>query len=346
MNEEEILKEKFKSAVSSTVKAISENYDIEIKFGNTTTSKENSLNLPEITSLKKIQDFTNLRAFADSQALKIKYTNQKIYIKNQPSGSMGQALYEIAEKIRYEKIGSDKLKGVKNNLIQSYENKFKDKKIDEIKTESDVPITEAFELYLRNHFFKLKQNNTTKKILSHWKILFDKNLKEKLKDLDSCVENQNKFNRLAADLIKNLDFEDASSKEKEEEKKEKEEDSSQSKKDNEKNDFSKEEGEQKIDANSMVAEDNFENSNEQENIDQKEIDGDLGFVKINKKSLLKEKYKVFTNQYDEIKNAEDLENDEEITRLRKNLDQQLTNFIGSKVPTVGIFISVSVELFD
>ena len=76
---------------------------------------------------------------------------------------MGQALYEIAEKIRYEKIGSDKLKGVKNNLIQSYENKFKDKKIDEIKTESDVPITEAFELYLRNHFFKLKQNNTQKK---------------------------------------------------------------------------------------------------------------------------------------------------------------------------------------
>ena len=50
MDEEELLKEKFKSAVSSTVKAISENYDLEIKFSNNTSSKENSLNLPEIAS--------------------------------------------------------------------------------------------------------------------------------------------------------------------------------------------------------------------------------------------------------------------------------------------------------
>ena len=32
MDEEELLKERFKSAVSSTVKAVSGNYDLEIKF--------------------------------------------------------------------------------------------------------------------------------------------------------------------------------------------------------------------------------------------------------------------------------------------------------------------------
>ena len=82
MDEQEFLKEKFKSAVSSAVKAISENFDLEIKFDNNLTSKKNSLNLPEIVNLKKLQDFTNLRAFADSEALKIKYNNEKIYIKN------------------------------------------------------------------------------------------------------------------------------------------------------------------------------------------------------------------------------------------------------------------------
>ena len=41
--------------------------------------------------------------------------------------------------------------------------------------------------------------------------------------------------------------------------------------------------------------------------------------------MLKEKYKVFTNEFDEVKNAEELENENEITRLRKNLDQQLIN---------------------
>ena len=91
MDEKEILKERFKSAVSSAVKAISEDFDIEVNFGNTSSGKKKSLQLPDIINLKKIQDFTNLRAYADSEALKIKYTNEKIYIKNQPDGSMAKA---------------------------------------------------------------------------------------------------------------------------------------------------------------------------------------------------------------------------------------------------------------
>ena len=35
------------------------------------------------------------------------------------------------------------------------------------------------------------------------------------------------------------------------------------------------------------------------------------------------KYKTYTEEFDEIIKAEDLENIEELTRLRKNLDQQL-----------------------
>ena len=127
MDEQELLKEKFKSAVSSTVKAISGNFDLKIQFGGSQSSKENSLSLPEIASLRKLQDFTNLRAFADSEALKIKYTDKKIYLENEPKGAMSKALYAIAEKIRYERIGADKLKGVKNNITQCYENKFKKK---------------------------------------------------------------------------------------------------------------------------------------------------------------------------------------------------------------------------
>ena len=45
MDEKELLRERFKSAISSTVKAISENFDLEIKFGSNITSKKNSLNL-------------------------------------------------------------------------------------------------------------------------------------------------------------------------------------------------------------------------------------------------------------------------------------------------------------
>ena len=325
MDENELLKERFKSAVSSAVKAISENFDLEIKFENSISSKKNSLNLPEVINLKKLQDFTNLRAFADSAALKIKYTNKKIYIKNEPDGAISKELYAIAEKIRYEKIGSDRLKGIKNNITQCYENKYKDKKIEEIKTEADVPIAEAFELYLRSHFFKIKQTLATKKVLSYWKQLFDKNLKQSLKELDNCIEDQSKFSQLISDLINSLDFKDPNSKEKEEKKETTEKDSSQSNQNEEENDPSqKEESENNVSELSAF-DASFESMNDSQDSNKTEVEGDPGSLKENRKSIIKEKYKVFTNKYDGIQNAEDLENDDEIIRLRKNLDQQLTN---------------------
>ena len=73
MDERELLKERFKVAVSSTTKVISEQFDLEVKFGNNMDNKKDSLNLPEVANLRSLQDFTNLRAFADSEALKIKY---------------------------------------------------------------------------------------------------------------------------------------------------------------------------------------------------------------------------------------------------------------------------------
>ena len=46
---------------------------------------------------------------------------------------------------------------------------------------------------------------------------------------------------------------------------------------------------------------------------------------INKEKVEEIEGDIFTNKYDEIKKAEELENEEEIIRLRKNLDQQLVN---------------------
>ena len=41
MDEREFLKERFKSAVSSAIKVISENFDVEISFGNSANTKKN-----------------------------------------------------------------------------------------------------------------------------------------------------------------------------------------------------------------------------------------------------------------------------------------------------------------
>ena len=61
MDEKELLKEKFKAAISSAVKVISERLELEIKFDNNSQSKKNLLSLPEVANLSNLQDFINLR---------------------------------------------------------------------------------------------------------------------------------------------------------------------------------------------------------------------------------------------------------------------------------------------
>jgi len=328
MNENEIFKEKFKTALSSAIKAISENFDLEIKFGNSDPSKGNSLSLPDISNLRNIQDFTRIRAFADSEALKIKYTNKKIFLENEPKGNMAKALYAIAEKIRYEKIGSDKLKGVKKNITKYYKNLYKNKKTDEIKTEADVNITEAFELYLREYFFNIKQNNSSKKILSYWKKLFDKNLKNNLEKLDNCLEDQKEFSDVVTQLIDNLEFDDSETQKKDEKNENTKNEESLAEENNKDDDAGQKDEQNENESGQDILDINASVFNDEKKLDQdtsKEIIADSNSQRAIQKKMLKEKYKIFTNQFDEIKNAEELEKSEEIIRLRKNLDQQLTN---------------------
>jgi len=82
------------------------------------------------------------------------------------------------------------------------------------------------------------------------------------------------------------------------------------------------------DSNLSIDNTNFEalaEKNDSDNLEEKEAEGNSNLQRFDKKNALKEKYKIFTDSYDEVKNAEELENDEEISRLRKSLDQQLTS---------------------
>jgi len=158
MDKKEILKERFRIALTSTIKVISEKNKIEVDFKKKNLDSKNLLFL-ELNNLKSVDDYTKVRAEADSRALKLKYSNQKIFQKNLPKGSMAKTLYNIAEQIRYEVIGSDNLKGIKKNILKNYELKQKYKRKDQLKTKEDVKISEAFELYLQKHFLEVNLTN-------------------------------------------------------------------------------------------------------------------------------------------------------------------------------------------
>ena len=77
-NKEDNLKEKFKIALNSTAKVISDNY--QLKQRNSEREKINDFNFIEIDNIKSPSDFIRLRAETDSSALKKNFV-MKLYIK-------------------------------------------------------------------------------------------------------------------------------------------------------------------------------------------------------------------------------------------------------------------------
>ena len=165
------LKEKLKQALNSTFKVISDDFKLNDKFEKTKNSK--NLDQFELDNLNSRNDFIKARAESDSSALKRKFSDDDIFKKNLPSNSSCKSLYTIAEKIRYESLGSKMLKGIEKNFKDNYNQMISSKRKDQLKTKEDVSVAEAFELYMLKNFHNLELNSLTTKMLSFWENDFD-----------------------------------------------------------------------------------------------------------------------------------------------------------------------------
>ena len=328
MNQKENLKEKFKQALFSTIKVISDNYKLDKKENKNLSSK--NFDFFEFDNLNKKEDYIKLRAETDSEALKIKFSNKKIYQKNLPSNSACRKLYDISEKIRYETLGSKMLKGISKNLVDNYNYKISVKRKDQLKSKDDVPVEEAFELYMMKKFLDIKLNTLSEKILSYWEKDFESSFEKHLSYLNKNVENQDNYNSKFSEILKQMEIFDSEDDNENKENQDSENLNNENK-DQENQNQAQGEEEQKKQEESQNGLDSEYDLNEFK-MDEQLVDTDSDkqssekvIQKMNSKNVNNE-YQVFTNQFDEIAKAEILETNEEISKLRKTLDQQLISF--------------------
>ena len=326
-NKDENLKEKLRQALSSTIKVISDDFTIQNKDEKNKSSKK--FDFFEIDNLNSKIDFIKARAETDSLALKKKFSNEQIYKKNLPINTSCRSLYSIAEKIRYESLGGKMLKGIEKNLKDNYSQIINLKRKDQLKTKEDVTVNEAFELYMLKKFHNMKLNSLTEKMLSFWEKDFDNTINKNIKYLKDNLEDQYKYSLKFSEMLKELDiFQDDENEENKEDNQENgpdnpsNEDQDSNSEDN-KDQNKEEEVDTSLDADYDISE---------YKLDEQLVDTDSNkqskeqIIQKNNNLNLNLEYKIFTNKYDEITKAENLENAEDAAKLRKTLDQQLIGF--------------------
>ena len=326
MKKDDNIKEQFKQALISTIKVISDEYKNDPKANPNFSSK--NFNFFELDNLKAKNDFVKLRAASDSEALKRKFCNKEIYDRNKPRNNSAKLLYDISEKIRYELLGSKMLKGIAKNLNENYLFQLELKRKDQIKSKNDTNVGEAFELYMLKNFFNIQLNQLSKKILSYWEDEFDGSIGKHLKFLIKNLENQELYNSKFSELIENLEIFDDENDDINEEDKNNEQENSENQDDNSQSDGEEQSSNKEEDQGSADSDYDLSDFSIDEQLVDTESNKESSEKVIQKLNTItgEKDYKIFTNEYDEIIKAENLENPEEIYKLRKNLDQQLISF--------------------
>jgi len=316
--------ENFKSAVLSTAKAIARK-SIDPKE----LEKIAKINVPKILSIENKDEILEARALADSEALRMRYNDENISKQNEPRGTISKSLFKIAEKIRYEKIGSDEYQGIQNNL-----NNFYQKKIANSDVHSQNFIADAFEAYLRKNIMNMPIDENKKQDFKRWDDLFNKKIFTKIDNLTTSLNDQQQYTNLVKSIIEDLDINDQKNDPQKIENENGEDNNNENQ--NQQQSLEEEQNQQsknqEFEMENIVPEIEFDPSmNDQEAMLE---DSDDESIPQSQRQPPKDgnprKYSIFTNQFDKIIDAKDLITEDEIKKLRGNLDLQLSslqNFI-------------------
>ena len=321
------LKEKLKQALISTFKVIADDF-----HQNDETDKKKNLHKYDFLNLDNLNtkaDFIKARAESDSSALKKKFSNTEIYKKNLPLNTSCRSLYSLAEKIRCETLGGKMLKGIQKNFTENYNQIINIKRKDHLKTKEDVNVNEAFELYMLKKFHNMKLNSLTSRMLSFWEKDFDQSISKHVNFLKENLENQDEYSSKFSQILQEMDIFQA-------------EDNEESRDENKDNDQENPPNDEQDSENEDTKDQNKDQETEASldsdyDIDEYKLDEqlvDTDSEKQNNEQVIQKRaldtidleYKIYTNQFDEIIKAENLENAEETAKLRKTLDQQLIGF--------------------
>ena len=336
----------FQIATAATLKAISGDKinEREIKFSGTSSqlsSKE--IRLPQIIKELDQETISKIRGESDQIALKIRYHDPVLHSKLSPNSDLSSQIFQIAEEARIEAVGSKNLTGLKNNLKSLLDNKFKEKILPVPGGDDKEALVNALHLVMREKISGTKPPKNTSISLEKWRPWIKSRIGNILNQLSENISDQEIFGKKTRELLAALQAEIG-------------ENDTNNDGDNEDNNEDNNSDENENEDSSSSAEGESEDDQEagldggsDANDDQSEIEGETqdsetenqdgegeGEVASNPltghnsdKNKANYHYQVFSTKYDEIVNATDLCEEEELNRLRSTLDKQLETLQGA-----------------
>jgi cobaltochelatase CobT len=335
--------ERFKGVLGTAMKAIALDPELAVSFGNDQpVLTGHKARLPQITATTTLKDIAVTRGLSDSFALRLANHKDEVHSRYMPQGKNARAMFEAVEQARIEAIGANAMPGVAQNLSAMLDDRYSKTVINRSSNRRDTPLEEAVGLILRERLTGEAPPLAAKPYVDLWRPWVEEKAAQSLDTLSSALTDQQRFAKLARELIAALDMADElgddPDKGEENEEQEAEEDPGER---NETPEGQEQESEQQASEDMQEAEGESESAemeaqaiDSDDQPDDQEIDDDTEGEEPYRPQLpfsnnaSQDFYKVYANGFDEMISATELCDAEELTRLRAYLDKQLSNLQG------------------
>lgn len=329
--------DQFKRAVTSTMRAMSQDKELTVTYGPDQSGiSGDRARLPNPARDLPIEDIHKIRAQSDSLALRKRYHDDDLHRKLVPQGSEAKSIFDAIEQARVESLGAARMQGVSDNIYRQLDRNCKEMGFDRIYNKADAPLADVLGLLIREKLTGIPSPSSATEMVDLWRKELEQKGGEDFEALIEAASDQDQFAKATRQLLRDLDLfdeaegtdtQDDSDGEGEEGEQEPEAESSGAEGDDEAQEASAAEdasaqegsGEDSSDTEATESiEQDASSSGEEAGKDRKAAypDDFKNFVE-------GPVYKAFTTEYDEVVEATDLSEPEELNRLRQQLDQQL-----------------------
>ncbi|MGH6945906.1 MAG: cobaltochelatase subunit CobT [Kiloniellales bacterium] len=335
--------EQFRQATAAVLRAIARRDDLSVAFapsGQGLVGKEARLPLPGRDLPSEEASLT--RGEADAIALKLRHHDPKLHQSRRPSAEAARDIYDAVEQVRCEALGMRRMAGVASNLDSALQQRHRARGLNRAASREDAPLVEVLRVLARESMTGMAPPPTAKAMLDLWRGSLDPKVLTDLKALAAHADNQERFAEVVRQLLTDLDIEIGIEEDAPDDQQQ-DEDSEEG--DQQKSESESEGGEQDSAEAKARMEAALGEASEAEGDDEggSDADGEMmagaGEEEPGKPGRPQrydrgrnepdaEHYHPFTAEFDEIVEAPDLCDPDELTRLRYLLDQQLAHLQG------------------
>ncbi|MFN4025517.1 MAG: cobaltochelatase subunit CobT [Hyphomonas sp.] len=334
--------ELFKAALAATTKAMSAERDVEIGFGPDVGDQGARLVLrpPPVDVSPDLA--ARIRGEADAIALRRAHHDPASHLANRPQGDLPRRVYEAAETARIESLGANAMTGTAGNLEAVLDFRCRATNFGMGSEDPDAVLAPALEFLLREKLTGRPLPDSARRVADVWREKVEIHA-DALDALIGQLHDQASFARTIRSIIRDLTASDPSG-----EDAEGEEDAPTEEQDDQQNqsgeDDTSSEEQMGASAEQMEAGDTEDLEGEEANVTvDQEADLDADDTPDETEEGTKPLrpnfqpgddrdrfvYNVFTRAHDEVAQAADLCDSEELTRLRAYLDHQLQGLQGA-----------------